>query len=320
MSEQVDTRQLILDSAQKIFSDHCDKKLLDQAETGQFPDTLWQVVRENGFDQLGSYATGTDWNDLFAFVQTCGRFAVPLPMTETLLANQWAGAGGLSSIGEIIDGQIVSVPWGRSVSRVVGIEADTREVVVVESPQVVHQGSNMAGEPNDIIAIPDNAQKIEVPQDPYALSALGRINLMAGCLQTVLDLGIQFATERTQFGRSISKFQAIQHSLAVVAAEVAAALRAADAAVDAVSSDRFLDEVAASKARVGEAVGVVAEQVHQIHGAMGFTHEHQLHHYTRRAWAWRDEWGNEFYWQARLGMALAQLGADNVWDFIATRG
>ena len=115
---------------------------------------------------------------------------------------------------------------------------------------------------------------------------------MAGTLQAVLDLGLQFAAEREQFGRSISKFQAIQHSLAVVAAEVAAAQRAADAGVDALGTDRFVAEVAASKARVGEAVGIVAEQVHQVHGAMGFTHEHRLHHFTRRLWAWRDEWGN----------------------------
>ena len=99
-----------------------------------------------------------------------------------------------------------------------------------------------------------------------------------------------------------------------------AAQRAADAAVDALGTNRFVVEVAASKARVGEAVGIVAEQVHQIHGAMGFTHEHRLHHFTRRLWAWRDEWGNETHWQRVLGARLAALGADQVWGYIATRG
>ncbi len=105
-----------------------------------------------------------------------------------------------------------------------------------------------------------------------------------------------------------------------MASEVAAARRAADAAVDGLASERFLYEVAASKARVGEAVTVAAEQIHQIHGAMGFTHEHRLHHFSRRAWAWRDEYGNEFYWQTLLGAHLAELGADNLWHYIATRG
>ena len=106
--------------------------------------------------------------------------------------------------------------------------------------------------------------------------------------------------------------------MAVVGTEVAASQRAADAGVDAMGTDRFEQEVAAAKARVGEAVGIVAEQVHQVHGAMGYTYEHRLHHFTRRLWAWRDEWGNEFYWQAKLGQYLATLGADRVWGYIAT--
>ena len=180
----------------------------------------------------------------------------------------------------------------------------------------------MAGEPRDTIRLPDDAEILTLEQDPesqLAQLALTRINLMAGGLQALLDLGLAFANEREQFGRPISKFQAIQHSLAVVAAEVAAARRAADAAVDALDTDRFFVEVAAAKARVGEAVTVSAEQIHQVHGAMGFTHEHRLHHFSRRLWAWRDEFGNEFFWQQRLGQHIAALGADNAWSFIATR-
>ena len=78
-----------------------------------------------------------------------------------------------------------------------------------------------------------DTQQITLSDDPFAQMALARTNLMAGTLQSTLDLGLQFAAEREQFGRSISKFQAIQHSLAVVTAEVAAAQRAADAGVDA---------------------------------------------------------------------------------------
>ena len=94
--------------------------------------------------------------------------------------------------------------------------------------------------------------------------------------------------------------------------------QAAEAAIDALGDTRFVLEVAAAKSRVGEAAGLVAEQVHQIHGAMGFTQEHRLHHYTKRLWAWRDEWGNEFYWQSLLGQDISKLGADSVWSFIAT--
>ncbi len=320
MSEKVmDTRQLIVDTATKIFSDHVDKTLLDAAERGKFPDALWQLVVANGFHQLGSQDSGTDEADLFAFLMVCGQFAVPLPLAETLLANRWLGADDtLASIGLAADTLVNEVLWGRSAARVLGVRSGSDEVLVSVVPIVVTESTNMGGEPTDVVDLGDPAI-INVSPDPYAQLALTRLNLMAGCLQAQLDLGIQFATERSQFGRTISKFQAIQHSLAIVAAEVAAAKRAADAAVDAFHDRRFVLEVAAAKSRVGEAVGIVAEQVHQVHGAMGFTHEHRLHHFSRRTWAWRDAWGNEFEWQEKLGRHLANLGADEVWDFIATR-
>lgn len=321
MSDVQSTQQLILDSAEKIFSDHCTKQLLDQAESGQFAQTLWAQIAANGFNQLGTTASGTSAQEMYAFIMHCGRFAVPLPIAETLLVNSWLEPGeGLYSIGLVEDGQIRDVPWGRKADKVVGVSRDSSLIYVVEHPQIISEQVNLAGEPRDTVALPADTPTQTVEPDPYTQLALTRVNLMAGALQTLLDLGIQFATERSQFGRTISKFQAIQHSLAIVAAEVAAARRAADAAVDGLAGERFSCEVAASKARVGEAVTVAAEQVHQIHGAMGFTHEHRLHHFSRRAWAWRDEYGNEFYWQTLLGAHLAELGADNLWRYIATRG
>ncbi len=318
----MDTSQLIIDTAEKIFGDHCDKALLDATEQGAFPDALWQQIVENGFHQLGSPNSGTETRDLFAFLKVCGRFAVPLPMAEILLANQWLGANapaqGFASIGLQADGAVVQTAWGREAQTVLGVSADSFDVSVYAEPTVTEQGANLAGEARDTMSSTAVVTSIELTDAPYAQLALARANLMAGGLQAVLDLGLQFASERSQFGRSISKFQAIQHSLAVVGTEVAAAQRAADAGVDAIGTDRFEQEVAAAKARVGEAVGIVAEQVHQVHGAMGYTYEHRLHHFTRRLWAWRDEWGNEFYWQAKLGQHLAGLGADQVWGYIAT--
>lgn len=319
MSNEMDTTQLIVDTATRIFSDHVDKAMLDAAELGKFPTELWSLVVENGFHQLGSEGSGTEVQELFAFLKVCGQFAVPLPIADTLLVNRWAGAeAGIASVGVTSQGRAINAHWGRQADRVVGVTPGSKSVLLSRRPDSAEAISNMAGEPSDVVVM-KAAETIEVVVDPYAQMALSKVNLSAGCLQAQLDLGIQFATERTQFGRSISKFQAIQHSLAVIAAEVAAAKRAADAAVDAFDDERFEQEVAASKARVGEAIGVVAEQVHQIHGAMGFTHEHRLHHFSRRTWAWRDAWGNEFEWQEKLGRHLASLGADNVWDYIATQ-
>jgi acyl-CoA dehydrogenase len=78
-------------------------------------------------------------------------------------------------------------------------------------------------------------------------------------------------------------------------------------------------EAASAKIRVGEAAGEGAAIAHQVLGAIGFTKEHVLHRFTRRLWAWRDDFGNESYWAVRLGSMVAKQGADALWPMLAAR-
>lgn len=322
MSNISETRQLLIDTAERIFSDHCNKAALDAAERGEFPATLWQTLRENGFHELALAGSGVPLGDTFAVLQVAARHAVPLPLTEILLANRWLDSGAqLATVGLLSGATIIDAPWARAADVVLGIDVDTGELVQqARTAGDVASGSNMAGEARDRVTVAPGATRSVQSEPAFELIALGRAVSISGTLQRILTLTLQYANEREQFGRSISKFQAIQHNLAVMAGEVAAASRAADAAIDALGTDRFGLEVAAAKARIGEAAGVVAEIAHQTHGAMGYTHEHTLHHFTRRVWAWRDEYGNETWWQARLGRHLASLGADQLWGFLATQG
>ncbi len=89
------------------------------------------------------------------------------------------------------------------------------------------------------------------------------------------------------------KFQAVQQNLAVLAGQTAAAVAAADMAAEAVADGLKLLPIAAAKARTGEAAGIAAAIAHQVHGAIGFTFEHNLHFLTRRLWSWRDEFGKD---------------------------
>jgi alkylation response protein AidB-like acyl-CoA dehydrogenase len=104
--------------------------------------------------------------------------------------------------------------------------------------------------------------------------------------------------------------------LAVLAGHVAATAAAADAAIEASQHSPDAFAVAVAKSRAGEAAGKGAEIAHQVHGAMGFTREHNLHHLTRRLWAWRDEFGNETHWQTCIGEMAVQQGADQLWPFL----
>ena len=140
-----------------------------------------------------------------------------------------------------------------------------------------------------------------------------RTQQIAGALTRLTAMTTQYAQDRVQFGRPLGKFQAVQQNLAVLAGQTAAAMAAAGLAAEAVADGVKILPIAAGKARAGEAAGIGAAIAHQIHGAIGFTFEHNLHFLTRRLWSWRDEFGKDSFWNRRLGRHMAQAGADNLW-------
>nr|MBP7662151.1 acyl-CoA dehydrogenase [Burkholderiaceae bacterium] len=134
-----------------------------------------------------------------------------------------------------------------------------------------------------------------------------------------------YANDRVQFGKPIGRYQAIQQQLALLAGDVAASRVAAIvAATDAPSSSRpasaqAVFSAAVAKARVGESATRGTSIAHQVHGAIGFTHEHQLHFATRRLWAWREEFGSDAWWAERLGQAAIQSAAAGFWPALTAR-
>jgi alkylation response protein AidB-like acyl-CoA dehydrogenase len=113
--------------------------------------------------------------------------------------------------------------------------------------------------------------------------ALARAAEMVGCAQRILDIAVEHAKGRKQFGRPLGSFQAIQHACADLLRDVETArglvYRAAtwiDAGRDAAA------EVAMAKAYAGRAAQTVARKAHQLLGAISFCEEHSLHLYHKR--------------------------------------
>ena len=146
---------------------------------------------------------------------------------------------------------------------------------------------------------------------------------MAGALQKVLEMSLQYANDRQQFGRPLAKFQAIQHQLAVMAEQVMAARMAAQLGCLTSNLQPALMNAAVAKARANEAAVEVAALAHSIFGAIGFTAEHDLQLYTRRLYAWRQSAGTESYWHEVLGQAVLQapqvLSLDILQDITSPR-
>jgi acyl-CoA dehydrogenase len=136
--------------------------------------------------------------------------------------------------------------------------------------------------------------------------------MIAGGLERVLEMTVNYALDREQFGRPLARFQALQHGAATVAGEVAMVIAALEAAVERA------DELSIGIAKIcaSSAVSTTAQFAHQVHGAIGFTTEHALHIHTTRLWAWRDEFGSEEEWAVRVGQQVAAEG-QHLWEFLA---
>jgi acyl-CoA dehydrogenase len=347
MSDSSDN--IIVDTATRIFQDLCPPATINDVETGVWPKPLWDALEESGLplawvpEELGG--AGAAMADGFAVLRAAGRFAVPAPLAETLMAGWLLARAGIAvpagpmTIAPVhADGHIVlgadaalggrarGLPFARNAAHIAvladrGGEAVVALVAAAGLP-IVHDRS-LAGEPRDTVSFdrvsPLAVKPAAVDQDMVQrLGAAVRLQQIAGALEKILEQSVQWALDRSQFGRPIAKFQAVQHNLATLAGEVAAAGAAADLAAEAcASAEPGIAEIAIAKVRGGEAAGTGAAIAHQVHGAMGFTYEHTLHHATRRLWSWREEFGNETVWATRLGRMVAAQGADRLWPFVA---
>jgi acyl-CoA dehydrogenase len=342
------TENIIVDTATRIFRDLCEPATINDAENGVWPRALWDALEESGLplawvpEELGG--AGASMADGFAVLRAAGRFAVPVPLAETLLAGWLLARAGIEvpagpmtiapvhADGHItlggdgrLGGRARRVPFARNTDHIAVLAHRGGEQVValVQTRELpIAQDKTLAGEPRDTVtfdgAVPQTVQSVALDEDMIQrFGAAVRLQQIAGALEKILEQSVQWALDRSQFGRPIAKFQAVQHNLAMLAGEVAAAGAAADLAAEACAGDDLdAAEVAIAKVRAGEAAGTGAAIAHQVHGAMGFTYEHTLHHATRRLWSWREEFGNETVWATRLGRMVAGQGADQLWPFI----
>lgn len=347
---------IITDTATRIFQDLCEPDTVNRAEKGEWPKALWDALEESGLpltwvaDDYGG--AGAELADGFAVLRVAGRFAAPVPLAETLLAGWLLAAAKITAppgpmtiapvhedgnitidAGGRLGGRARHVPFARNARHIAVVASRNGEPVVAlvsADGLAVSPGVGLSGEPRDTVGF-DGATALDVKPTPgldpaklTLIAAAARTQQMAGALERILDQSVTYAMDRVQFGRPIAKFQAVQQNLAALAGEVAAASAAADGAAEALAAHGIMSEITAAeiaiaKLRVGDAAGTGAAIAHQVHGAMGFTYEHTLHHSTRRLWGWREEFGNETLWAERLGRMVAAAGADALWPFV-TRG
>ncbi|MGH9023986.1 MAG: acyl-CoA dehydrogenase family protein, partial [Acidimicrobiia bacterium] len=317
----MDEQDLLAETLESLFADHCSAEVVGACE-GSWAGPLWKTIQEAGLTLVGipeeAGGSGGGISDLATVLRTAGRHAAPLPLAETNLLGGWAlatsglkvPAGPLSLVlggpGEELafagapgawrlEGTAPRVPWAGVASRLVVVapgESGLLVAAVDPALGVIRPGRTVAGDPSDEVSF--RAATLEASdvmkagegvtvEALFARGALSRALLMAGALERVCDLTVSYASERHQFGRPISRFQAVQQQLAVLAGEVAATRAAVGHAVEALAEEdseaagrgretmrmatarMATAEIAAAKIRAGEAAAVASAIAHQVH-------------------------------------------------------
>jgi acyl-CoA dehydrogenase len=328
-------------TVERLFADLASPAAVLACEDGAWPQAMWAAVEESGFplalapEALGG--AGASWADVCGVIRLAGRYNLPLPLPEAILANWLLGAAGLApAAGAVsvvgagslrlqngaVSGEALEVPWGDAVPLVVAVTGGLEPAVVLLPTEAASRrdGANTAAEPRATLLFQDVAPVVRAslppgwPADVLLLGgAMVRAAQIAGALEGVMALASTYAGERVQFGKPIGSFQAIQHQIAVLAEHTASAVMASEAAFAAAETRIVRLQAIAAKICASEAAGIGAGVAHAVHGAIGFTHEHTLHLSTRRLWSWRSEFGSASAWSQRLGRAVCAAGAEGFW-------
>lgn len=349
---------IVAETAARIFADLADPQTVNSAKDATWKTPLWTALEENGLtlawvpDDLGGAGAGLA--DGFEVALVAGRFAAPVPIAETLLAG-WllsnakiASPQGMMTIAPMrpgdkiaadsagaLSGRARGIPFARDAAHLAvlahGPKGPVIALVAAKDLRIADR-RGIAGDSTFDVTL-ESAKPLTTAAAPKGfdqstlmlMGAVVRSLGTAGALDAILRLSVQYSGERVAFEKPISKFQAVQHNLARLAGEVAAANTAATSAADTISNAVSLAdpgvylEAASARIRSAEAATEGTAIAHQVHGAIGYTREHILHRFTRALLTWRDDFGNESQWAVELGNRVAKAGADELWPLLASR-
>lgn len=277
-----------------------------------FDPALWDTLVASGVPRLlrpeSQGGAGDAFRDAAAVLQAVGMHGPDVPLADALVGHALLARGGIDADDAPLHLDIAG-PDGSPDPAERSVAAAGHLLSVDPWGATVRCTWRPAG---------GEALRFELtPAAPVrALLAVCAAAVLTGAMRRAMDLSVEWAGTRKQFGRPIGAFQAVQHSLATAAEELAASRAALEWAADELRSDRAMPSAAVAKGRAAEAAGQVAAVTHQVHGAIGFTAEHALHRATRLLWLWRDRWGDETHWYALLGRDALAGGPDALFDLV----
>lgn len=315
---------MFAEAIEDILRDRCTPAVVRAIEAGGTPQPLWDAIAGAGFLELlapeEAGGAALPLAELFPVLVHFGRYSVPVPAAQAIAARALVGSGvtlpqGMLTLAPALkstpEGSLVAplVPFGAIAQHVLAAQGD--RLVLLDAAQARRDPAGIAH--SQLASLTwtagDAAQVIDGDVTALApLAAAVHAALLAGAMARVFEMTLQYCNDRVQFGKSLGKFQAVQHQLSVMAEHVAAAGIAAEAAFQSEGRTPRLLRAAMGKARASEAAVSVANTAHGLHGAIGVTEEYDLQLLTRRLHEGRMAHGSESYWNRLIGEQV--LAAD----------
>jgi acyl-CoA dehydrogenase len=307
----------------KLLAEASSSALVRKTEESRDCRALWAEIEASGFldalipDSAGG--AGLSLAEVHPILQLLGRYTVPAPVGETMVARALAADAGVACP----DGPIaLAIPVRTSEGwRAAAVtHAAVAENLLVDDGQFLHfvpvgdgaQGTGIYGCLAADFHWPDGFSGATLPRPASglrAIAALVRAAAISGAGDALLERTVEYAGTRVQFGKPIANQQAVQQQLAVMAEQVVMA-RIASQIGCAQGFPAPLFAAATAKQVTSAAADQIARIAHGVHGAIGMTAEYDLQLYTRRIQAWRVADGSETYWAQHLGENLGVADAD----------
>jgi len=299
---------------------------------------LWARLAELGLTGMtvaeAHGGLGMSELDFVLLAQECGYVALPEPLVHTVLvavpmlqdiggdlAAQWLPRVAAGEAKVIVGLQQNLVVEDAHVADLLLLQQG--DTLVAATPQQVRLQHNASIDPSRRLfvvevlpgatTVASSARAATLLADALNRGALGCAAQALGLAQRMIDLSVKYTSERQQFGKPIGSFQAVKHHMANVAVRLEYAKAPTHRAAYAIAQG----QAGATHATVGhasaghavshaklvacEAANLAAKNCHQVHGAMGYTWEVDLHIFMKKAWALANTWGDAGFHKTRIG-------------------
>ena len=287
-------RELLRETVAALVAKHAGPAAVRAAMESDkgYDESLWQLLCE----QVGAAAlvipeelggAGGELADAATVLQELGRALVPSPLLGTTLAEL-----ALLAAPDPDAGTLEALAEGSSIGALVldpdyVVNGDVADVVVASTDGRLSRWTRISAQPVTTmdptrrLARVQAEESVELGDDP-GIADIAAILLAAeqiGAAERCLDLTVEYAKSRVQFGRPIGSFQALKHRMADLYVAVSAARAVvADACAEPTPANAATARLAAT-----ETLSKVAAEGIQLHGGIAITWEHDMHLYFKRA-------------------------------------